>query len=379
MSTNSITRKITITGLCIALGIVLPIAFHTIAGAGQIFLPMHIPIIICGFATGPLFGLLCGIACPIISSLTTGMPPMAVLPGMVFELAAYGFVSGLMYRIIHSKNNYIKIYVSLIIAMIVGRSVSGFVNGVIFSRNAYSFATWIQLSFVVAIPGIFIQLLLIPILINALIKSRFLDFEDENILGLPRRNKKYSKLSQKYFDNLANEAKNNLTIKEIDKLLEIIDLPNNCSVLDIACGTGVLDNALINKGASKVVGIDLSNKMIDIAKENHTNQTNIEYIAKNFYEFNRNNFDVAIIFNSYPHFIDRKSFAKKLDNCLKIGGKFVILHDIGINAVNEFTKDRKMSQPLDSAINESKYFANNFDIKQIIDENNFYAIIGQKK
>ena len=76
------TVKLTISGACVALGVVLPIAFHSIPNAGSIFLPMHIPVLLCGLLCGPLYGLLCGILAPLISSFVTGMPPMAILPGM---------------------------------------------------------------------------------------------------------------------------------------------------------------------------------------------------------------------------------------------------------------------------------------------------------
>ena len=76
--------------------VVLPIAFHSIPNAGSIFLPMHIPVLLCGLLCGPLYGLLCGILAPLISSFAPGMPPMAILPGMTAELAVYGLISGLL-------------------------------------------------------------------------------------------------------------------------------------------------------------------------------------------------------------------------------------------------------------------------------------------
>lgn len=378
MYTNKTTKKLTITGLCIALGIVLPIAFHTIAGAGQIFLPMHLPIIICGFATGPLYGLLCGIVCPIISSFATGMPPIAILPGMACELATYGFISGLMYRVIKTKHSSLNIYMSLIISMLLGRGVSGFINGVILSRNGYSFAAFIQASFVIALPGIVIQLILIPILVAALIKSKFLYIEDENIFGFKKRNKKAISISKDYFDELSKE-KVNISKNELDNLIKIIDVKKADKILDIACGSGILDNALIDSGASKITGIDLSEKMIAKAVSEHENNTNIEYKQADFYEFDGNDYDIAVIFNAYPHFIDRDLLVSKLYKSLKTGGKFVILHNMGINKINEYTKNKKISIPINSAIKESQYFADNFNIIKIIDEENMFAIVGQKK
>ena len=92
---NSITRKLVSCALCIALGVLLPMAFHVIPNAGSVFLPMHIPVLICGLFCGWPYGLACGILTPFISSVTTGMPPAMMLPQMMVELAVYGLVAGL--------------------------------------------------------------------------------------------------------------------------------------------------------------------------------------------------------------------------------------------------------------------------------------------
>ncbi len=128
------TVKLTISGACVALGVVLPIAFHSIPNAGSIFLPMHIPVLLCGLLCGPLYGLLCGILAPLISSFVTGMPPMAILPGMTAELAVYGLISGLLIQKLPVKKPLASIYLSLIAAMVSGRIVSGLLNGLIFRR-----------------------------------------------------------------------------------------------------------------------------------------------------------------------------------------------------------------------------------------------------
>ena len=81
-----------------AFAILLPQAFHLtgIPQSGQIFLPMHIPVLISGFVLGPVFGLFIGVLSPIISSLLTGMPDSFRLPFMIAELASYGFMSGIL-------------------------------------------------------------------------------------------------------------------------------------------------------------------------------------------------------------------------------------------------------------------------------------------
>ncbi len=165
----------------------LPLAFHSIPRGGQIFLPMHIPVLICGIIAGPIFALLCGILTPLLSSLITGMPTFAVLPGMLFELSAYGFFSGLIIRLIKSPSKILDIYIALVLAMLIGRVIGGLMNGLIFSAGAYSLKTWLMLSFVTALPGIVIQLTVIPTIIYSLRRANIIYWEDDGIWGVKYR------------------------------------------------------------------------------------------------------------------------------------------------------------------------------------------------
>lgn len=92
---KSTTKKLVSSALCIAIGVLLPMAFHVIPNGGSVFLPMHIPVLICGLFCGAPYGLACGIITPFLSSMTTGMPPAMILPQMMIELAVYGLVTGL--------------------------------------------------------------------------------------------------------------------------------------------------------------------------------------------------------------------------------------------------------------------------------------------
>lgn len=180
----SSVKKIIFSGLCIALGIVLPIAFHSIPNAGSIFLPMHIPVLLCGLACGWQYGLACGILTPLLSGLLTGMPPAVILPAMICELAVYGFLTGIMRNVIKTKNIYTSLYIQLVTAMLAGRIVYGIMNALIFSAGEYSISAWVSAVFVTSLPGIIIQLVLIPLLVIALRKAKLIDY------GIKRKNKK---------------------------------------------------------------------------------------------------------------------------------------------------------------------------------------------
>ena len=163
-------KRLTVTALCIALCVVLPMAFHVIPNAGAVMLPMHIPVLLCGLICGWQYGLLCGVLGPLVSSLVTGMPPAAILPGMMVECGMYGCVGGLLMARIHTGSLYADLYIALPIAMLAGRVISGIVKALILTPGL-SFTAWATASFVTALPGISIQLILLPTLVVALTRA----------------------------------------------------------------------------------------------------------------------------------------------------------------------------------------------------------------
>ena len=163
-------KCLTITALCVALCVVLPMAFHMIPNAGSVMLPMHIPVLLCGLVCGWQYGLLCGVLGPLVSSILTGMPPAAVLPGMMVECGVYGLIGGLLMTWIHTGGLYRDLYICLPIAMLAGRVISGIVKALILTPGL-SLTAWATASFVTALPGISIQLILLPTLIVALTRA----------------------------------------------------------------------------------------------------------------------------------------------------------------------------------------------------------------
>lgn len=168
------TKKLIVAALCAALCVVLPMAFHAIPNAGSIFLPMHIPVLLCGFLCSWPYGLCCGLLGPCLSNLLTGMPPAAILPSMACELMVYGLMTGLLYRKVRTGSRIADIYVSLVGAMLCGRAFYGVLNALIFRAGAYSMELWLAAAFTTALPGIAIQLVLIPVILLGLERARVL-------------------------------------------------------------------------------------------------------------------------------------------------------------------------------------------------------------
>ena len=172
---NKHTRNLVLSALFLALGLVLPFLTGQIPEIGSMLLPMHIPVLLCGFVCGWPWGLAVGFITPLLRSLLWGMPPIVGAIGMAFELASYGCLSGIFYSMLPKRPLYV--YVSLIAAMLGGRVVWGLVQMVIMGVMAKGF-TWVAFvagAFTNAIPGIVVQIVLIPILVLALKKARLID------------------------------------------------------------------------------------------------------------------------------------------------------------------------------------------------------------
>lgn len=166
-------KKLVFTAVCAALCVVLPMAFHSVPNSGTVFLPMHIPVLLCGLSCGWPYGFVCGLLGPALSSLLTSMPPAAMLPAMMIECGTYGLVTGLMMLLVHTKKPLADLYISMVTAMILGRVVSGLAKSLILSPGTAPFA-WVTTSLVAGIPGILIQLVLMPMVILALTRARLL-------------------------------------------------------------------------------------------------------------------------------------------------------------------------------------------------------------
>ena len=175
MNQKSIKKMLQVS-LLLAIGMILPFFTGQIPSLGSKLLPMHIPVLLAGIICGWQYGLFIGFVLPLFRSIIFGMPPLfPIAVAMAFEMAIYGAVIGILYRIFPKKNIYI--YISLLISMIAGRIVWGSVSMFLFGLNGSTF-TWklfVAGALVNALPGIIIQIIIIPILVVALKKVNVIE------------------------------------------------------------------------------------------------------------------------------------------------------------------------------------------------------------
>lgn len=170
------TKKLTLSALFIALGILLPFFTGQFPHLGNMLLPMHIPVLLCGFVCGGPYGMMIGFIIPILRSFLLGRPPMMPTAiAMAVELATYGAVTGLLYS--RLKNKKLGTYISLITAMLAGRITWGIASLILYRilGNPFTWKIFAAEAFINAIPGIMIQLILIPAVIFALKQMNLLE------------------------------------------------------------------------------------------------------------------------------------------------------------------------------------------------------------
>lgn len=183
------TIRLVCAGLLAALGVILPkivlmlplqgLVTVLVPGGkiGEILLPMHLPVLLCGFLCGYKYGAICGLIVPFLAHLFNGMPPIyPTAISMAFELAAYGAVSGFLAE----KKKKLPLLATLLISMLCGRIVMGVANVILYGMkgNPYGIMAYFGSAFLRTWPGIILQLILVPLLVVAVRKSRILgDYE----------------------------------------------------------------------------------------------------------------------------------------------------------------------------------------------------------
>ena len=171
-------KKMIYAAICLALCMVLPFLTGQIQQIGNMLLPMHSPVLFCGLICGWQYGAVVGFVLPLLRYVLFGMPP--IFPtgvSMSFELAVYGVVIGLIMRQLSKRNttdsgkNYVRnLYLALIGAMLAGRIVWGLVRFILAraTMQPFTMEMFMAGAFLTAIPGIIVQLILIPGIMAAL-------------------------------------------------------------------------------------------------------------------------------------------------------------------------------------------------------------------
>lgn len=184
-----------------------------------------------------------------------------------------------------------------------------------------------------------------------------------------------------YFNSIAGQwdQTNYCDPEKLRRIVELANIHSDDRVLDVACGTGILVDFLLEK-TDYVLGLDLSEKMIDIARLKYKN-SKAEFLCCDFYNFTGGPFDVVILHNAYPHFQNKEHLVIQAAHAVKPGGRFLVAHSMGREALNRVhgAKPGKISSRLRPAAEEAALFSKCFCMDIVLDEPGFYCFSGLKR
>ncbi len=186
-----------------------------------------------------------------------------------------------------------------------------------------------------------------------------------------------------FFDMLApswDEAQ----IREEDKITAILDfaeIKEGVSVLDVACGTGVLVPDYLKRGVAKVTAVDISKEMIEIAKKK-CQDTRVEFLCSDIEETQLPDlYDTCMIYNAFPHFPNPASLIESLSKKLKDGGRLTIAHSMSRKQLDSHHAGpaQKVSNGLMHEDELAKLFDAFFEVDVKISNERMYVVSGYKR
>lgn len=187
---------------------------------------------------------------------------------------------------------------------------------------------------------------------------------------------------EEFFDELAPswDKRNTTTNEELETLLDLLPLKTDMNVLDVACGTGILTGLLAKRTHKKVIGIDLSMNMIDIANEKYKCNRDVEFIKQDFLYYETSNIDLVMIHNAYPHFLEPIKVKNEAFKILNKNGYLVILHSLSRASLNmHHSNVRHVSRMLEEPYVETKIYLPEFEVIKAEEDGSHYLIVLKKK
>ena len=167
----------------------------------------------------------------------------------------------------------------------------------------------------------------------------------------------------------------------INKILDNGGVRQGVSVLDVACGTGVLFPDYIKRNVASVTGVDISPEMVKIASGKFP-QENIKVICADVEKAEFDSpFDVVMVYNAFPHFPEPEKLIKSLSEKLKVGGRLSVAHGMSRQQIDSHHSGsaHAVSMGLMHENDLAKLFEPYFDVDVIISNDEMYQVSGTKK
>ena len=183
-----------------------------------------------------------------------------------------------------------------------------------------------------------------------------------------------------FFDEFASRWDNEpiADVRIINTILDNAGIKENISVLDVACGTGVLFPFYLERGAS-VTAVDLSPEMVKVAKSKFPQ---VDVICGDAEEiaFDKT-FDCIMIYNAFPHFPNPQMLIENLSKYLNVGERFTIAHGMSKKELDEIHMKSagRVSNILPECDELAEMLSPYFNVDIMISNDKMYQVSGTKK
>lgn len=186
-----------------------------------------------------------------------------------------------------------------------------------------------------------------------------------------------------FFDRLAPGWDADMVRREdvIAKILDNAEVSAGKSVLDVACGTGVLIPDYLARGVSGVTAIDIAPSMAQIAREKFAKQPNVTVLCGDAEstDFGRK-FDCIVVYNAFPHFPDPERLVRRLADLLEEGGVLTVAHGFSRAEINAHHHGgaQYVSNGLLPAADLAELFARVLRVTAVVEDDRMYQVAGKK-
>ena len=187
-----------------------------------------------------------------------------------------------------------------------------------------------------------------------------------------------------FFDTLAESWDDSAekVAEKVSKILDVAEISEGKTVLDIACGTGILVPDYLARKVKKYIGVDISKKMIEVAKRKYAGYQNVEFLCDDAEILKLSEkVDSVVIYNAFPHFVDRVRVFENLSGCLKQGGRLTVAHGMSREALiaHHAGRAEAISTILPETEEMSELMKPFFEVDFKLSDENMYIVSGKLK
>lgn len=184
-----------------------------------------------------------------------------------------------------------------------------------------------------------------------------------------------------FFDSVADswDIRMVKSQQKINEILDVAEVSQGKTVLDIACGTGVLIPDYIFRNVKKCVAVDISSKMIEVAKNKFANSRNVQFVCADASDFAfGESFDSAVVYNAFPHFTNPEKLFENVAKHLKCGGRLTIAHGMSREDIlkHHSGSAKNVSVPLPEATELAEIMKLWFAVDTAVSTDKIYIVSG---